>query len=168
METNIEAVITSFNQGSMILEAVQSLCKQTIPPKRIIIVDDGSTDKQSLNILDNINTDPNITIPLLIIKQSNQGVSAARNAGISQTKAPLVLILDGDDQLEPSYIEQVSQLFHNDPSMVAASSWMKTFGSHFFHEIAVLPLIFFAVIFGNNVVAMMNRCVLDLKTGNSF
>ena len=56
METNIEAVITSFNQGSMILEAVQSLCKQTIAPKRIIIVDDGSTDKQSLNILDNIQT----------------------------------------------------------------------------------------------------------------
>lgn len=147
METNIEAVITSFNQGSMILEAVQSLCKQTNPPKRIIIVDDGSTDKQSLDILDNIKTNPAITIPILVIKQPNRGVSVARNTGISQTKAPLVLVLDGDDQLEPSYIEQVSQLFHNDPSMVAASSWMKTFGTL---EATVCPS-------GGNIIPFLSR-----------
>mgnify|MGYP001029246332 FL=1 len=47
----VEAVITSFNQGSMILEAVQSLCGQTIPPAGIIIVDDGSTDEESVRIL---------------------------------------------------------------------------------------------------------------------
>lgn len=57
--TDIEAVITSYNQGSMILEAVQSLCNQTLIPEKIIIVDDGSTDEYSLNILNEIekNTD---------------------------------------------------------------------------------------------------------------
>ena len=52
---DIEAVITSFNQGEMILEAVHSLCEQTVLPSRIIIVDDGSTDKNSLDILNTIN-----------------------------------------------------------------------------------------------------------------
>ena len=52
--TDIEAVITSYNQGSMILEAVQSLCNQTLIPEKIIIVDDGSTDEYSLNILNEI------------------------------------------------------------------------------------------------------------------
>ncbi|MFR8536508.1 MAG: glycosyltransferase family 2 protein [Lacrimispora saccharolytica] len=46
----MEAVVTSFNQGTMILEAVDSLCRQTTPPARIIIVDDGSTDEDSLKV----------------------------------------------------------------------------------------------------------------------
>ena len=48
---DVQAVVTSFNQGSMILEAVQSLCAQTTPPAGIILVDDGSTDEASLRIL---------------------------------------------------------------------------------------------------------------------
>ena len=38
---DIEAVVTSFNQGALILEAVQSLCAQTVQPGKIIVVDDG-------------------------------------------------------------------------------------------------------------------------------
>ena len=48
---DIEAVVTSFNQGAMILEAVLSLQEQTVPPARICIVDDGSTDETSLRLL---------------------------------------------------------------------------------------------------------------------
>ncbi|WP_156562142.1 glycosyltransferase [Clostridium paraputrificum] len=124
----VEAVVTSFNQGSMILEAVHSLCCQTTPPARIIIVDDGSTDENSINILNNIKSDSDISIPVTVIQQPNGGVSAARNTGIRRAQAPMVLVLDGDDRLEPSYIEQVSHLLCDNPSMVAASSWMHTFG----------------------------------------
>lgn len=48
---DIEAVVTSFNQGALILEAVQSLCVQTVLPGKIIVVDDGSTDEASIRIL---------------------------------------------------------------------------------------------------------------------
>ena len=40
----------------------------------------------------------------------------------------MVLVLDRDDRLEPSYIEKVSGLLRKDPSMTAASSWLHTFG----------------------------------------
>lgn len=123
---DIEAVITSFNQGDMILEAVQSLCEQTVLPARIIIVDDGSTDKNSLDILNAIKSDS--AIPIVLIQQSNSGVSTARNTGIRKSETPLVLVLDGDDRVKPSYIEQVRKLLHEDASMAAASSWMNTFG----------------------------------------
>lgn len=125
---DIEAVITSFNQGDMIQEAVYSLCGQTVLPARIIIVDDGSTDKNSLDILNALKTDPAIFIPIVVIYQPNSGVSSARNAGIRKAKTPFVLVLDGDDKLKPSYIEQVRKLLYEDASMVAASSWMHTFG----------------------------------------
>ena len=125
---DIEAVITSFNQGNMILEAVHSLCEQTVLPSRVIIVDDGSTDKNSLDILNAIKADPSIPIPVVVIQQPNSGVSTARNTGICKSETPLVLVLDGDDKVKPSYIEQVCKLLHENTSMVAASSWMNTFG----------------------------------------
>lgn len=125
---DIEAVITSFNQGSMVLEAVRSLCGQTVPPARILIVDDGSTDEASLKILHDMKADADISVSVTVLRQPNKGVSAARNTGIRNTQAPMVLVLDGDDRLQPAYIEQVGNLLRRSPSMIAASSWMHTFG----------------------------------------
>ncbi len=127
--TGIEAVITSFNQGTMILEAVESLCAQTLLPQKIIIVDDGSTDEGSIRVLKNLENKAGLPIPVMIQYQENRGVSAARNAGIQKAQAPMVLVLDGDDKLKPEYIEYVSQMLLGNPSMVAASSWMHTFGT---------------------------------------
>jgi len=126
--TDLEVVITSYNQGSMILEAVQSVCNQTLLPKRIIIVDDGSTDKYSLDVLTSIKNNIELPVPVTIHFQENSGVSAARNTGINKTQSSMVLILDGDDSLETGYIEDVSKLLYDNPSMIIASSWMRTFG----------------------------------------
>lgn len=128
INNDIEAVITSYNQKTMIYEAVQSLCRQTTLPGRIVIVDDGSTDEDSVSVLNEIETDEKLPVPLIIIRQPNRGVSAARNAGIRETQTPLVLVLDGDDSLEPAYIEEVCKMLNDNSSMVAASSWLHTFG----------------------------------------
>ncbi len=128
LNTDIEAVITSYNQGTMILEAVQSICNQTLLPQRIISVDDGSTDNDALAVLEDIQNNPCMPIPITIYFQENRGVSAARNAGINKAQSSTVLVLDGDDKLEAGYIEHVSKLLCDDPTMVIASSWMHTFG----------------------------------------
>lgn len=126
---DIEAVITSYNQGSMILEAVRSVCGQTLPPQRIIVIDDGSTDADSLAVLNSIQSNSGWPVPVTVCFQANGGVSAARNAGIRMARSAMVLVLDGDDILEAGYIEKVSKLLCDDPAMVAASSWMRTFGA---------------------------------------
>lgn len=125
---DIEAVITSFNQGSMIFEAVESLCAQTLLPQKIIIVDDGSTDEYSIRVLKDMEKKADLPVPVVIHYQENRGVSSARNTGIKKAQALMVLVLDGDDKLEPEYTEYVSQLLRDNPSMTAASSWMHTFG----------------------------------------
>lgn len=56
----IDAVITSYNQKEMILQAVHSLLKQFVLPSQIIIVDDGSTDPESLSILKQIESNTKI------------------------------------------------------------------------------------------------------------
>ena len=99
---DVEAVITSYNQGDMILEAVHSLCAQTLLPEKIIIVDDGSTDKYSIHVLKDIEKNSDLPVPVTIHYQQNGGVSSARNAGIKKAQSSLVLVLDGDDKLEPA------------------------------------------------------------------
>lgn len=47
----VTVVITSYNQGPLIREAVESALTQTVRPQRIIIVDDGSDDAASIDAL---------------------------------------------------------------------------------------------------------------------
>ena len=49
-------------------------------------------------------------IPITIMYQENRGVSVAKNVGIRNTESPMVLVLDGDDRIEDTYVEYVVQL----------------------------------------------------------
>ena len=124
---DIEAVVTSYNQGALILEALDSLYGQTVRPGRIILVDDGSTDPASLAVLDRIEAGGG-PVPVTVIRRANGGVSAARNTGIRAALAPMVLVLDGDDRLEPAFLAKVGALLRSRPELAAASSWLHTFG----------------------------------------
>ena len=86
-------VIPLYNKAEFILNAVESIKNQTSDSAyEIIIVDDGSTDNLSslLNILqDNDN--------IILIRQNNMGVSAARNNGIQHANGEYICFLDADD-----------------------------------------------------------------------
>ena len=123
----VEAIVTSYNQGPLILEALDSLYRQTVRPSHILLVDDGSTDPVSLALLAGIEAEPT-PVPVRVLRRPNGGVSAARNTGIRAARADFVLVLDGDDRLCPTFLEKTRSLLCARPAMVAASSWMRTFG----------------------------------------
>ena len=90
-------VITCFNHGRYLGEAIESAMSQTWPPLEIIVVDDGSTD-DSPEVMKRY--------PSVIgIRQVNQGVSAARNTGLRACRGEYVLFLDADDLLLPEALE---------------------------------------------------------------
>lgn len=125
---NYEAIITSYNQGDYIREAVESVCAQTVLPSRIIVLDDGSTDEKSILVLEKISR-RHYPASVFVCRQENAGVSSARNHGMKLTTAPYVLIMDGDDKLESAYAKKVSDLLQENSAMVAASSYMQCFGA---------------------------------------
>lgn len=128
--TGIDVVVTSFNQGLFIREAVMSAAAQTLRPNSIVVVDDGSTDPASLEILAQLEREfnPSAGVVLRVIRQSNAGPSAARNAGIRATDGRYVCVLDGDDRLKPTFLERTAAQLDANPMAVAASGWMSTFG----------------------------------------
>lgn len=130
----VTVVITSYNQGPLIREAVESALSQTVRPERIIIVDDGSDEQTSVDVLSAILDDcrhgalDTGGVAVDFIDQVNAGPSAARNRGIAAAGTPFVVVLDGDDRLMPTFIERTLPLLTADDSMVASSGWLRTFG----------------------------------------
>lgn len=122
---SVGVVITAFNQGQMVTEAVASALAQTRPVAEIVVVDDGSTDAASLAALAQIGTShPSVRVH----HQANAGVSVARNAGIALLSSDYVAVLDGDDAWDPRFVQATAALLDESPRTVAASSWLEMFG----------------------------------------
>ena len=124
MEPTVSIIVPVYNAKSTLRRCVDSILDQEYEDYELLLVDDGSRDESGSLCDAYAARDRRIRV----FHKENGGVSAARNTGIRRTQAPMVLILDGDDKLEPMYIEQVSQMLRDHPSMIAASSWMHTFG----------------------------------------
>lgn len=118
-------VVTAFDQGNLVREAVASGLAQTRTPSEVVVVDDGSTDERSVAVLRELAGLDGVTV----LRQPNSGVSAARNAGLAHLTTDLAVVLDGDDTLEPTFVERTSALVLADPRTVAASSWLRLHGA---------------------------------------
>jgi glycosyltransferase involved in cell wall biosynthesis len=93
MSQKIACVIPSYNHADFIPEAIRSVLRQTLPPERLVIVDDGSRD-HSVEIIRAIK-DPRIQL----IVQQNQGAHAALNRGLELSKdCDFVSVLNSDDR----------------------------------------------------------------------
>jgi glycosyltransferase involved in cell wall biosynthesis len=90
---HISVVVTCYNQGHFLRDAIESVLAQTYPTCEIIVVDDGSTDDTAAVA----RSYPGIRY----IYQKNQGLSAARNAGWRACTGDFVVFLDADDRLLP-------------------------------------------------------------------
>ena len=97
----VSVIIPTFNRGWTITEAIESVLIQDGTPFELIVVDDGSTDATG-QILDRYGD------RITVIRQQNQGVSNARNAGIQIARGDLIAFLDSDDYwLKDKMITQV-------------------------------------------------------------
>lgn len=105
----ITIIIPTYNRAHFLPRSVQSALAQTFKEFELIIVDDGSTD----NTVDVIQQFDDLRIRYLY--QENQGVSVARNFGISQAKGKYIALLDSDDTWHPEKLEKQLAFVQNNP-----------------------------------------------------
>jgi glycosyltransferase involved in cell wall biosynthesis len=108
-------VIPCYNQARFLPEAIASLIAQTDPRWEAIIVDDGSSDETAAVAEALIAAHPDRQIRL--IRQANQGLEAARNAGIALAQAPYIQPLDADDALMPMMFAEAGAIFDRMPTV---------------------------------------------------
>lgn len=106
---NFTVVIPLYNKASHILRTLKSITWQKYPAMEIIVVDDGSTD-EGPTLVEKLEIEN-----LRLIRQKNQGVSAARNRGIEEARYEYIAFLDADDEWLPLYLDEIAGLVNKFP-----------------------------------------------------
>ncbi len=101
MDKLVSIIVPIYGVAEVLDECVESLVKQTYNNIEIILVDDGSKDGSG-DICDKW---AEIDARVVVIHQPNRGVSEARNAGLDYAHGKYISFVDGDDIVEPNYID---------------------------------------------------------------
>ena len=98
---SVDVIIPTFNRAKYLDRAIQSVLGQTYKNFKLHIVDDGSTDETSV-ILKKYDKHPQV----MIHRQENRGVSAARNFAVTKSTNEWISFLDSDDEWLATKLEK--------------------------------------------------------------
>jgi glycosyltransferase involved in cell wall biosynthesis len=123
----VSVVIPCFNHGAYIGEAIESVQAQTYQHHEIVIVNDGSTDSYTNDLLNSLDIDG-----CRVLHTENCGLPAARNTGIRATTGKYICCLDADDRYHPDYFKKAVEIFDKDRNkrFGAVGAWVRFFGSN--------------------------------------
>jgi glycosyltransferase involved in cell wall biosynthesis len=122
--TCVSVILTCYNLGAYLPEALQSALAQTHPDLEVLLIDDGSTDPETIKVLDSLAPHPR----LRVLRTINQGVARARNYGITQATGEYILPLDADDRIRPEYAARAAAILDAHPDVVFVGCHYRTFG----------------------------------------
>ena len=115
----ISIIIPVYKVEKYIRECLESVLAQTMKEIEIIVVNDGTPDRSAEIAREYAAVDNRIKI----IDQHNQGVAEARNAGLRAATAPLLMFVDPDDTVAPTFCRKMFDALTDDAD--AAVCWMK-------------------------------------------
>ncbi|MBC2733856.1 MAG: glycosyltransferase [Desulfobacteraceae bacterium] len=104
----VSVIIPTYNRSWCLSEAIDSVLSQTFQNIELIVVDDGSTDETPALL-------SHYGDHLRVLRQSNRGVSAARNGGIQAARGNLIAFLDSDDTWQPGKLARQVDFFDTHP-----------------------------------------------------
>lgn len=116
----VSVVLPTHNRPELLLEAIDSLLKQTRSDWEAIVVDDASTPPAV------VPDDPRIRI---VRHDSSEGGAACKNIGVAHARAPVLAFLDDDDLYAPSYLERALGVLDRNPDLDVIFMGVSWFGS---------------------------------------
>jgi GT2 family glycosyltransferase len=133
--TDLTIVIPCYNYANYVAEAIESAAKQSLPPQKIIIIDDGSKDN-SLEVINQtvarLSTETDVEFE--VVSQENSGTVATKNRAIDLVQTVWTIFLDADDILHKDYVKQCrtaqaetsADVVYTDMQMFGASDNLQT------------------------------------------
>ncbi len=108
----VSVLLTSYNHGRFIGEAIQSVLDQTLEDFELIIVDDASTD-DSVAVIESFR-DPRLRF---VRHEKNQGIGPTKNHAFMLARGTYVAILNSDDAWLPEKLEKQIEVFRESPGV---------------------------------------------------
>jgi len=124
VKNKLSIIMTAYNVANYISSSIDSVIAQTNHNFNLIIVDDCSTDQTQKIIQVYAEKYDWISV---VCHSVNSGVSTARNTGLAKADGDLVTFIDGDDWVEPDYVDHFLKVFNdNDVDMVTCGFFNET------------------------------------------
>lgn len=166
----VSIIMPVYNTEKFLREAIESILTQTYSNFEFIIINDGSTDKSREIILSY--HDPRI---IFLDNQSNRGLVAVMNDGISRATGTYIIRSDADDVSLPRRIEQQVSFMEHHQEVGILSAWMRTIGeksSHildgFLKHEDILANLLFNTSIAQPAVCIRTSVLKKLSYDNSF
>lgn len=122
-EPRVSVVIPAYNAQDFIAETLEFALNQSFRSFEIIVVDDGSTDGTAAVV------ERYRDRGVILLKQANFGLPAARNRALSIAQGEYVAPLDSDDLWESTYLETMAEFLDANPEVSIAFSDQLFFGN---------------------------------------
>lgn len=122
-DARVSIIIPCFNDGAFLLDAVASVEAALSVPYELIVVNDGSTDTQTLAVLACLRQ-----AGYRIIDQENRGLAEARNRGVREASCSHYLPLDADNRLRPGFVEAALEVLERESAVMAVYGDRTEFG----------------------------------------
>ena len=106
----ISVIVPVYNTVASYLEqCVESVLSQTLPPAELLLLDDCSSNEQTLALLARYAQQDSTPVRIRVLRNGqNGGISASRNRGIREAFGDWIIFLDHDDYWQPSYLEELA------------------------------------------------------------
>lgn len=126
---DVSIITPYYNTEELFVETYVSLQAQSLQNWEWIIVDDGSTDEQSVERLANLAAKDE---RIKLVQQTNAGPGAARNTASRHATGRYICLLDSDDMVEPTYLEKCIWFLDSNPEFAFCNSYSVVFGEQEF------------------------------------
>jgi glycosyltransferase involved in cell wall biosynthesis len=127
----LSIIITCFNLGVYLREAVESVRASNYRPVEVIVIDDASTDEETKHEVRSLPSEfpdeENFSLRILFQKR-NVGSAQLRNLGASLARGEYLCFLDADDRIDPTYFSKGISAFNKFPNVGLVSCWADFFG----------------------------------------
>lgn len=123
-DIKVSIVVTLYNLGQYLDECIESIGDFKSHKAEVIIVNDGSTDALTLEVLNKYRNVEGI----LVIDRENGGVAKARNTGIEQARGEVILSVDADNKISEDYYVKGLAILMENPKVGVVYSDVQYFG----------------------------------------
>ena len=118
MMGSVSVVVVNWNRRALLQECLESLARQTLPPRELIVVDNGSTDGSVELVRDRFPEAQLVALP------RNTGFAAGNNCGLRQARGEYVALLNNDAVADPDWLSRLVQAIDAHPAVGCCASKM--------------------------------------------